>query len=109
MFGAPEPTSQASFTFELIPSSGSLAIQSTSSHKRVISFHAWLESWIPTWLESWNNYLAIMVDHNLAKAPEIITYLAIINSTMRQYPFSQQLVITLRGGIYGIEACNTSA
>ena len=71
-------TSQASFTLELTPSGDSFAIQRTGSHKRVTSF--------PAWLESWNIYLAIMVDHNPAKAPELIAYQAIITSASRQYP-----------------------
>ena len=78
MFGAPEPTSQTSFTLELTPSGDSFAIQPTSSHKRIISF--------PAWLECWNIYLAIMVDHNPSKAPELIAYQAIITSASRQYP-----------------------
>ena len=78
MFGASEPTSQTSFTLELTPSGDSFAIQPTGSHKRVTSF--------PAWLESWNIYLAIMVDHDPAKASELIAYQAIITSASRQYP-----------------------
>ena len=78
MFGAPEPTSQTSFTLELAPSGDSFAIQPTSSHKRITSF--------PAWLECWNIYLAIMVDHNPSKARELIAYQAIITSASRQYP-----------------------
>ena len=78
MFGAPEPISQTSFTLELTPSGDSFAIQPNSNHKRITSFSAWLESW--------NIYLAIMVYHNPAKAPELIAYQAIITSASRQYP-----------------------
>ena len=76
MFGAPEP--QTSFTLEINPSGDSFAIQPTSSQKRMISFTAWLEVW--------NTFMAIVVDHNPAKASELIAYQAIVTSSSRQYP-----------------------
>jgi len=40
----------------------------------------------PALLEVWNIFLAIMVDHNPAKASQLIAYQAIITSASRQYP-----------------------
>ena len=93
IFGTPERTTQTSFTLELTPSGNSFAIQPTCGHKRITSFLAWLETW--------NIFLAIMVDHNPAKASQLIAYQAIITSPCIQYPLhawlpnsaSQRLVI----------------
>jgi len=76
MFGTPVP--HTSCTLEVNPSGDSFAIQPTSSHKRITSF--------PAWLEAWNTFLAIVVDHNPAKASELIAYQVIITSASRQYP-----------------------
>ena len=39
-----------------------------------------------TWMEAWNIYLAILIDHAPARAPQLVAYQRIITSVSNQYP-----------------------
>ena len=43
------------------------------------------------WMEAWNVYLAILIDHSPAQAPQLVVYQRIITSASAQYPLATWL------------------
>ena len=43
------------------------------------------------WMETWNIYLAILIDHSPACAPQLVAHQRIITSASAQYPLTAWL------------------
>ena len=54
------------------------SVHPTPTPHRISSFSAWMEAW--------NIYLAILIDHAPAHAPQLVAYQRIITSANNQYP-----------------------
>ena len=48
------------------------------------------------WMEVWNIYLAILIDHAPARAPQLVTYQQIITSASNRYPLTAWLNYDVR-------------
>ena len=79
--GSTELETSRSLTVQLT-TSNDLALRPQST-KKITSFSSWMEAW--------NIYLAILIDHSPARAPQLVAYQRIITSASAQYPLAAWL------------------
>ena len=79
--GSTELETSRSLTVQLT-TSNDLALRPQST-KKITSFSSWMEAW--------NIYLAILIDHSPAWAPQLVAYQRIITSASAQYPLAAWL------------------
>ena len=64
--GSTEPETFKSLTVHLTPTGNDLSIRPQPSSKKISSF--------VSWMEAWNIYLAIIINHSPARAPQLVAY-----------------------------------
>ena len=72
-----------SLTVQLTPVGNDLSVRPQPSAKKINSF--------ASWMEAWNIYLAILINHSPARAPQLVAYQRIITSASTQYPLAAWL------------------
>ena len=81
--GSIEPETSKSLTAHLTPTGNDLSVWPQPSSKKISSF--------VSWMEAWNIYLAIIINHSPARAPQLVAYQRIITSASIHYPLSAWL------------------
>ena len=81
--GSIEPETSKSLTVHLNPTGNDLSVRPQPSSKKISSF--------VSWMEAWNIYLAIIINHSPARAPQLVAYQRIITSASIHYPLSAWL------------------
>ena len=83
MFLGSEPETSKSLMVHLTPTGNDLSVRPQPSSKKISSF--------VSWMEAWNIYLAIIINHSPARAPQLVAYQRIITSASIHYPLSAWL------------------
>ena len=81
--GSIEPETSKPLTVHLTPTGNDLSVRPQPSSKKISSF--------VSWMEAWNIYLAIIINHSPACAPQLVAYQRIITSASIHYPLSAWL------------------
>ena len=75
-------------TVHLSSEKNDFSVRPTPPPRKISSFS--------TWMEAWNTYLAIVIDHAPAHAPQLVAYQRIITSASIQYPLAAWLNYDVR-------------
>ena len=89
MFSGTQSVEPSKFiTFYLNPEKDDFSVRPTPPPRKISSFL--------TWMEAWNIYLAILIDHAPARAPQLVAYQRIITSASNQSPLAAWLNYDVR-------------
>ena len=75
-------------TVQLNPEKDDFSVRPAPPPRKISSFS--------TWMEAWNTYLAILIDHAPARAPQLVAYQRIITSASNHYPLAAWLNYDIR-------------
>ena len=78
--GSSDPEVPKSLTVQFTPTGNDLSLRPSQTTRKLLSF--------ASWMEAWNIYLAILMDHSAAHAPQLVAYQRIITSASINYPLA---------------------
>ena len=81
--GSSDPEVPKSLTVQFTPTGNDLSLRPSQTTRKILSF--------ASWMEAWNIYLAILIDHSPARAPQLVAYQRIITSASINYPLATWL------------------